>query len=227
MPSAAPACVGLIMDGNRRWAKERGLPTLEGHRAGLARVESIVRRAHERGVGTVVLYAFSTENWNRAPAEVSYLMALFERAFAEDFAALERDGCRLRFIGDLGRLPEKLRARAADAEARTAGGTAGTLAVALSYGGRAEIVAAANKLIAEGEGPATEDSFRAALWSADIPDPDLIIRTGKEKRLSNFLTFQSAYSELFFEDAYWPDFAPADFDRVLEEYAARERRRGR
>jgi undecaprenyl diphosphate synthase len=154
-------------------------------------------------------------------------MTLFERAFAEDFAALERDGCRLRFIGDLGRLPEKLRALAAAMEQRTAGGTAGTLAVALSYGGRAEIVAAANKLIAEGKGPATEDSFRAALWSADLPNPDLIIRTGKEKRLSNFLTFQSAYSELFFEDEHWPDFTPAHLDRVFDEYAARERRRGR
>ena len=223
-----PACVGIIMDGNRRWAKAKGLPTLEGHTAGLTRAKEIIRHAFTRGVGTVVLYAFSTENWNRAPEEVGYLMRLFANALDKEFAELVKEGARIRFIGDLARLPKELRTAAEKSEKENAQNTSGkTLVIALSYGGRAEIVAAANKLIKEGKQEVSEEDVSSALWSAGMPDPDIIIRTSGEKRLSNFLPWQSAYSELFFTTTYWPDFTPEEFDAILAEFAERERRHGK
>ena len=223
-----PACVGIIMDGNRRWAKERGLPTFEGHRVGLTNVKEIVRHAIiDCGVGTVILYAFSTENWNRSKEEVEYLMSLFSWAFENEFAELNKDGIRFRFIGQIDRLSENLQRIAREAEEKTANNKRGTLAVAISYGGRPEILAAVNRLLADKATAVDEASLRKAMWSADLPDPDIIIRTSGEQRLSNFLTWQSVYSELFFTNTYWPAFSKEEFDSVLAEYAERERRRGK
>lgn len=225
--SKAPRAIGFILDGNRRWAKENGLPTLEGHRRGMEKVREITSWAKEAGVTDVIVYAFSTENWNRAESEVSYLMDLFAE-FCDRWAAdVKKDGGRIRFIGQRERFSEALRAKMESAEASTASGEAGTLWIALSYGGRAEILAAVNALLAEGAQAVDEAGLRARMWSAEMPDPDLIIRTGGEERLSNFLAWQSVYSELLFTKTKLPAFSKEEFDRALLEYAERERRHGR
>ena len=215
------------MDGNRRWAKERSLPTLEGHRKGLDKVRDLVEWARDAGVEEVTLYAFSTENWSRTEEEVGYLMGLFELGFREHFAEVMEAGGRLRFIGERERMPEKLQALMNEAEEKSKDGAKGTLIIALSYGGRPEILAAVNTLLASGVKQVDEESFRAAMWSAGTLDPDLIIRTGGEKRLSGFLTWQSVYSELFFIDTKWPDFSKEEFDNIISDYASRERRLGK
>jgi undecaprenyl diphosphate synthase len=224
----APKAIGVILDGNRRFAKERGLPTLEGHRAGFEKVKELMRWAKELDIRTVYIYAFSTENWNRAPDEVSYLMQLFAQAFSGELIdeIVEDDG-RVVFLGDRSRIPSALVQEMERTEERTRNGKGGTLAVCLSYGGRAEILAAANKLIREGKEIESEEAFSAALWSAGLPDPDLIIRTSGEQRLSGFLTWQSVYSELFFTDTKWPAFTKEEFLSIIEEYATRERRKGK
>ncbi len=228
MTEHAPRCIGIIMDGNRRWAKEKGLASKAGHTTGFNRAKDIARHAFSKGVDTVMYYAFSTENWRREPEEVSYLMELFARALVDDLREIAEEGIRIRFIGDLARLPSGLQSAAACLQEESAtGGSGKTLVIALSYGGRAEIVAAANKLIAEGASTITEDDFAQALWTAGIPDPDVIIRTGGEMRLSNFLPWESTYSELFFTPTYWPDFSVGELDAILAEYAARERRHGK
>jgi undecaprenyl diphosphate synthase len=219
--------IGVILDGNRRWAKQRGLPTLEGHRKGSERVRDLLEWAHEEGVGTVYIYAFSTENWNRTPEEVEYLMQLFSEAFSGKLVdeVVKRNG-KIVFLGDRSRVPLELVKKMEETEDRTKEGTEGTLAVCLSYGGRAEIVAGVNALIKNGQSVDSEDTFKGALWGATLPDPDLIIRTGGEKRLSGFLTWQSVYSELFFVDTKWPDFSKKEFLDILSEYRNREQRRG-
>ncbi|MEK7101125.1 MAG: polyprenyl diphosphate synthase [Patescibacteria group bacterium] len=223
-----PNAIGVILDGNRRWAKEQGLPPFEGHREGSERVKDLVRWAREFGVGTVYIYAFSTENWNRAEEEVSYLMKLMAKFFAEGIVDdIEKEDGRVVFLGDRTRIPPELVSEMERTEERTRNGKAGTLAVCLSYGGRAEIIAAANKLIREGKEIQTEEEFSSALWSAGLPDPDLIIRTSGEQRLSGFLTWQSVYSELFFTATKWPAFTKEEFVSILEEYATRERRKGK
>lgn len=223
---AIPACVGIIMDGNRRYARERGLPTFEGHRRGLEKFKETTEWLFDAGVGTALYYAFSTENWNRAPEEVSYLMKLFASAIENELTALQKRGACVRFLGDLSRLHAPLREAARTLEEETKNGTKGTIVVALSYGGRPEILAAVNKLLAEGKREVDEISFRKAMWSADIPDPDLIIRTGGEKRLSNFLPWQSVYSEFAFTDTKWPAFSREELTRILADFTLRERRRG-
>lgn len=225
--STIPACIGLILDGNRRWARERGIPTLEGHRRGLDKIQDIARWAKKAGIGTVIVYAFSTENWNRTPEEVAYLMNLFEHMLAEGLKNVKKEGGRIRFIGQRERFSERLQKEMTRVEEETKNTSGHMLVVALSYGGRPEILAAVNRLLAEKRERVSEDEFRETMWSAGIPDPDLIIRTGKEKRLSNFLTWQSAYSELFFTDTYLPDFSEEEFNAILIEYASRERRRGK
>lgn len=221
-------CVGIIMDGNRRWARMHGLQSLKGHTAGREKAKEIVRHAFSRGVGTIILYAFSTENWNRSPEEVGYLMTLFGEALMREFDELSREGIQIRFIGDLSRLPDSLRAAAEKLEKESSCADSNKkLFIALSYGGRAEILAATNRLLAEGKKDVREEEMCAALWSADMPDPDLIIRTGGKKRLSNFLPWQSVYSELFFSDSLWPDFMKEEFDSMLAEFSLRERRHGK
>ncbi len=226
-PIVAPACVGIIMDGNRRWAKDHGLPTLEGHRRGLEKLKEITRAAFSAGVKTLYFYAFSTENWNRAPEEVSYLMNLFAGAIKNELAELKSEGVRVRFVGDLTRLSPELLNSARALEAETVHGQKGTLALCLSYGGRPEILAAVNTVLEAGKTQVSEEELRAALWGGDLPDPDLIVRTSGERRLSNFLTWQSAYSELAFTKTKWPDFTEAELLQIFSDYASRERRHGK
>ncbi len=223
---SVPACVGIIMDGNRRWARARGLPTVEGHRAGYEKLKEVVRWAKARGIGTVVIYAFSTENWNRSAEEVGYLMDLFRTVLSRELGEIEKEDLRITFIGERERFADDLRTLMENVEAKTAGARSGRLVVALSYGGRAEILAAAAKLAAAGVANPSEEEFAGALWTAGIPDPDLVIRTGGERRLSNFLPWQSVYSELFFSATHWPDFSEREFDEALADFASRTRRRG-
>jgi undecaprenyl diphosphate synthase len=226
--SPVPACVGIIMDGNRRWAKQAGKPTVFGHTAGYENLKTILRAAADSGVEHVVCYAFSTENWRRLEEEVGYLMGLFERALVEYVTRDLRDlsGVSIHFIGDRSRFSERVCALMEKAEA-VGEGTTPTFSVwvALNYGGRPELVRAVNQAVAAGH-PVTEETFSQLLDTAGMPDPDLIIRTGGEMRLSNFLPWQSVYSELFFTDTLWPDFSPAEFQSILDAYAERSRRYG-
>lgn len=221
-----PTCIGIILDGNRRWAKERGLPSLEGHRRGFENLKTVARLVRDRGVGHLVVYAFSTENWNRSAEEVGYLMDIFRKAIHDSVEELGEEGIRVRFLGERERFAEDIQAGMRDAEGRTSANEKLTLWICLSYGGRAEIVAGVRTLIERGE-DVTQETLRASLWSAEMPDPDLIIRTSGEQRLSNFLLWQAAYSELFFVKEHWPDFDAALLDDVLARYAQRERRHGK
>lgn len=221
-----PHCIGIILDGNRRWARERGLPTLDGHRKGFENLIDATRWVRDRGISHLAVYAFSTENWNRSPEEVSYLMDLFKTMAGAQLADLAAEGIRTRFIGQRERFSSEMQALMQETEAKGASDARLTLWTCLSYGGRAEIVEAAAILARRGE-TITEKTLRAAMWTADMPDPDLIIRTGGEKRLSGFLTWGSVYSELFFVKKYWPDFNENDLGAVLGEYAQRERRMGK
>jgi undecaprenyl diphosphate synthase len=227
MRPATPKCIGIILDGNRRWAKERGIPKLQGHNEGLrVTLKNTVRWVRDRDISHLAVFLFSTENWNRDKDEVEYLMELFHNVMKEEMEELGKEGVRIRFIGQRQRFSPDLQKLMEEVEHSTASNTKITLWCCLSYGGRAEIVTAAKELVASGE-EITEQSLRASMWSAEMPDPDIIIRTGGEKRLSNFLLWQAAYSELFFVDPYWPDFSEALLDGILHEYDDRERRHGR
>jgi undecaprenyl diphosphate synthase len=225
MNESVPQCVGIILDGNRRWAKAKGLPTLEGHRVGLGKIKETARFVSKRGVSHLALYMFSTENWNREAAEVAYLMDLFRGLIRKEIRELKEENVRVRFVGQRERFSEDLQLAMKDVEAQTALNTGLTLWCCLSYGGRAEIVAAARA--GAGAGNLTEDALANHLWTVGMPDPDIIIRTSGEKRLSGFLTWQSVYSELFFIDSHWPDFSEEIFDNILTEYKERERRHGK
>tara|TARA_B100000745_G_scaffold110507_1_gene70936 strand:+ start:2325 stop:2975 length:651 start_codon:yes stop_codon:yes gene_type:complete len=216
----------MIMDGNRRWARERGLPTLEGHKKGLGNFDKMTHWVRDAGAKHLVVYALSTENWNRSEKEVSYLMDLFQTAINDAFERLQEEGVRLHFVGDLARFPQKLQENFARIEKESEGNDDFHVWICASYGGRLEITRAAKDLADKGE-KVTEDSLRDAMWSAGMPDPDIIIRTGGEKRLSNFLLWQAAYSELFFSDTYWPSFTQEELHAILKEYAERERRYGK
>ncbi len=229
MAEIIPQHIGIIMDGNRRWAKARGLPTLEGHRRGYDKVKEVGEWCVARGVNVLTVYAFSTENWNRAADEVSYLMDLFYRALHTEIEEYMRRDIRLRVVGRREGLPEKVRRAAGDAEERTKNNSRGTLQLAVNYGGRAEIVDAVRALVATGVTPneINEESISAHLYAPDTPPPDLIIRTSGEQRLSGFLTWESVYSELYFTDVLWPDFSEKDIDAALAWYSDRERRYGK
>lgn len=224
-----PLCVGVIMDGNRRWAKERGLSTARGHEAGYETLKNIVRWAKTEGVGTLIAYAFSTENWNRSSLEVNLLMKLFERALTEIRNDARAEHTRVSFIGDRTRFSKAIQKKMEVIEHETEDGSVIHLVLAMSYGGRAEIARAAETLAASGKKKITEEDVAAHLWTGapTVPDPDLIIRTGGEMRLSNFLLWQAAYSELFFTKTFWPDLSEEEFKEILREYAHRERRRGK
>ena len=223
--SKTPACIGIILDGNRRWAKGRDLSALQGHTEGLNNLERAVGWVRDAGVGHLVVYAFSTENWNRSQDEVSHLMGLIIQEAHEQLQRLIEQQVRVRFIGQRERLSAEVRTAVEQMEEQSKNGNF-TLWVCLSYGGRAEIVEAARAMQKNGM-EITEDSFAQNLWSAGMPDPDIIIRTGAAQRLSNFLLWQAAYSELFFTDTLWPDFSQEELGRILTEYGARERRRGK
>lgn len=225
--TAIPKSIGMILDGNRRWAREHNLPPLEGHRRGMEKVKEVLSWAREAGIREFVVYAFSTENWNRTEEEVSYLMSLFAECCGSWSDEVKKQNYKLVFIGERDRLSATLQEKMKQAEEKTKDGNEGTLAVALSYGGRAEILAAVNALLAAKSESVDEASFRKAMWSAGLLDPDLVIRTGGEQRLSNFLTWQSTYSELFFTDTKLPAFAKEEFLSILDEFAKRQRRHGR
>ena len=231
-PARLPVHVAVIMDGNGRWAKQRNLPRVIGHREGVEALKRTLRLCSDWGIGALTAYAFSTENWSRPGEEVSFLMTLFERVLARELQALEEEQVRIRFLGDLEQLPAGLQQLIADATARTAANTGIHFNVCTNYGGRAELVRAARRLAercAAGElDPAAidEQSFSAELLTAGERDPDLLIRTSGEVRLSNFLLWQSAYAEMLFVDTLWPDFEPADLSRALDDFARRERRYG-
>lgn len=223
-----PVHLGFILDGNRRWAKKHGLPTYEGHLAGYTALKDVVLYAVDRGVKYVSLYAFSTENWKRPEGEVSYLMKLMLRAMKSDLKELINSGVRVRVLGDRKGLDEKLVTAIQQVEESTKHLTRGTVAVCFNYGGQAEIVEAARRLVADGLKPdeITEDTLRARLYEPEIPDIDMVVRTSGEQRLSNFMLWRVAYSELMFIDKFWPDMKHADIDVVLEEFANRHRRFG-
>jgi undecaprenyl diphosphate synthase len=231
-PPGLPAHVAIIMDGNGRWAAARSLPRVAGHRAGVEAVRRCVRMAIEAGVGFLTLYAFSSENWRRPAAEVLDLTGLLRHFLRAEIAELHQRGVRLRVIGDRSRFDGDIQRDLLAAEQRTAANTSLTLVVALSYGGRAEIVAAARAAAAAVRDgridpeQLDEAAFGQLLSTAGLPDPDLIIRTSGEQRLSNFLLWQSAYAELVFLDVLWPDFAQPHFAEALAEFARRERRFG-
>lgn len=222
-----PTSIGIILDGNRRWAKEHDVASLEGHKRGSETVKNIISWAHDAGVKEVVLYAFSTENWNRSPEEISYLMQMFEGACDEWTVEMKKRNAQVRFIGERSRLSASLREKMEETERETQNGTNGILWIAISYGGRAEILAGVNQLLKSGADTVSEEEFSKILWSSGMTSPDLIIRTGGEKRLSNFLTWQSVYSELFFTDTKLPDLSKEEFLSILQEYTERERRHGK
>lgn len=222
------AHVAVIMDGNGRWATQRGWPRLVGHRRGAERVRQIVRAAPELGIRWLTIYAFSTENWKRSTEEVLGLMAIFSRYIQREADKLAEEGVRVRFIGGRGRLDEKLQRLMAGIEARTATNTRLDLTIAINYGGRDELTRAFRRLIEEGRDPdsITEDDIAGALDTHDLPDPDLVIRTSGETRVSNFLLWQAAYAEYEFTPTLWPDFTPEELARILDRFSGRERRFG-
>jgi undecaprenyl diphosphate synthase len=225
--TSIPRCVGIIMDGNRRWARAHSLPVFEGHTEGYKRLQDFLHWAQDAAIPHVVAYAFSTENWNRSIEEVGYLMKLFRSILENETKEMVKNRIRVRFVGDRARFDTDLQKMMSDMETVTATASCDvTLHLLMSYGGRAELVAATNALLVDGVASVTEESFAHKLWSHPMPDPDLIIRTGGERRLSNFLSWQSVYSELFFVDALWPDFSRETFQSVLEEFALRQRRHG-
>ena len=229
---AAPQHIAVIMDGNGRWAQSRGLPRAAGHRAGAQAVRRTIEAAVAAGVGWLTLYAFSSENWRRPADEVLELTGLLRHYMRQELAELTRQGVRLRVIGNKARFDGDTRAELDRAECATVGNTRLNLNVALSYGARDEIVAAARAVAeaaARGDLDAAkldEAGFERFLSTAGMPDPDLVIRTSGEHRLSNFLLWQSAYAELVFLDVLWPDFSGTDFDAAVAEFARRERRFG-
>jgi undecaprenyl diphosphate synthase len=231
-PRALPRHVAIIMDGNGRWAKARGLPRVAGHRHGAEAARRAVTAAAELGVPYLTLFGFSSENWKRPTAEIRDLMALLRHYLCGEIAELHRNGVRLKVIGQLNSLAPDIVSLIEQAESVTRGNSRITLTIALSYGGRAEIVAAVRSIAAQaacGELVAAEvdeDCITRHLFTAEIPDPDLLIRTSGEQRISNFLLWQCAYSELVFTKTLWPDFAKPDLEQAIDEYCGRERRYG-
>ena len=220
------------MDGNGRWARKQGKARHKGHREGVKAVRATVEMAAERGIGYLTLFAFSSENWRRPEEEVSSLMSLFVEALRREVAELHRNNVRLRFVGALEQLSDGLRKKIAESERKTAGNTGLNLNIAVAYGGRWDIVKAVRSLAsksAAGEihsSDIDEDVFASELQLAGIPDPDLLIRTGGEQRISKFLLWDLAYAELWFTDVLWPEFDKAEFDKALADYASKQRRYG-
>jgi undecaprenyl diphosphate synthase len=229
---APPRHVAIIMDGNGRWAQARGLPRIAGHRHGAEAVRRTVTAAGELGIAYLTLFGFSSENWKRPTGEVDDLMGLLRHYLRREIAELHRNGVCLRVIGDRARLPEDIVRLIGNAESLTAGNSGLCLAVAISYGGRAEIARAARMIAAEAKAgslaPESVDErlFARHLLTAEMPDPDLVIRTSGEQRISNFLLWQTAYSEFVFTDTLWPDFGRSDLEKALRDYHGRERRYG-
>jgi len=221
-----PESIAIIMDGNGRWARERHLPVGAGHRAGAKALKKVVRAASDAGVKDLTVFSFSTENWTRPDSEVGDLMGLFCELIDREVPELNSENVQMRFIGRLGELDADLQARIAAAEAETAANTGLRLFVAMNYGGRREIADAARRFAAECGPDAGEAEFAQYLYAPELRDPELVIRTSGEQRLSNFLLWQSAYAELHFSDRLWPDFGPEDLEAAIAEYGRRHRRFG-
>ena len=231
-PGHVPGHIAIIMDGNGRWAKRRMLPRAAGHRRGAEAVRKAVMGCVSQGVKFLTLYAFSSENWKRPPEEVDDLMGLLRLYIRQELQELDENGVRVRFIGDRSRLSDDIRRLIEEAEIKTGANAKLTLIIALNYGSHAEIVRAARDIARDVKAglvdpdDITEDLFSQRLYTEEIPDPDLVIRTSGEKRLSNFLLWQSAYAELIFLDVLWPDFDESSLAGAIQEYQARERRFG-
>jgi undecaprenyl diphosphate synthase len=227
--SELPRHVAIIMDGNRRWARQRGLAELDGHAAGVEAIRTLLRHAVRRAVPVVTVYAFSRENWARSDEEVRGLFGLLEQAIRSETAELKTQGVRVRLLGRMDELPPDTRSSIGEALAETAGGDRLLLNVAFNYAGRTELVDAVRRIVASGLPPESVDetAIADALYTTGLPDPDLVIRTGGEQRLSNFLIWQAAYAELYTTEVLWPDFGADAFDAALLEFASRTRRFGR
>lgn len=223
---SVPRHIAIVMDGNGRWASKRFLPRIAGHKQGVDALKRIVSACPARGISTLTVFAFSSENWNRPAEEVSGLMDILAMALSREVPKLKRDGVRLRFVGARENLSVRVKKGLEEAEAATASNSVLTLNVCFNYGGRWDIASAAARLAAAGI-QITEQSLSESLALAHCADPDLLIRTGNEKRLSNFLLWQAAYSELYFSDLLWPDFDEAALDAALQDFASRERRYGK
>jgi undecaprenyl diphosphate synthase len=221
-----PHHLGIILDGNRRWAKAHNLPSLEGHRKGFETVKSIIQAAKNKDIKILTLFCFSTENWNRSTEEVNYLMDIFRKSLSDYFAEFNKKDVRINIIGQKNRFAKDIQELMKKVEEETKDNAAMTLNLALSYGGRAEIVDAVKKIVKSGINPdaITEETVKKNLWTSDV---DLVIRTGGEQRLSGFLLWQSAYSEFLFVNKFWPEFSEADLDAALANYALRQRRFGK
>lgn len=227
--SDVPRHIAIIMDGNGRWAKRRLMPRVAGHRKGVEALRGVIRSCAERGVTHLTVFAFSSENWRRPQEEVTLLMELFLRALENEVARLHENDIRFRVIGDLSGFSERIQALIRDAEALTRNNSRLTFTVAANYGGRWDIVQAVKKLVAAGvtQAEVSEAALAQHFSMADMPEPDLFIRTGGEQRISNFLLWQLAYTELYFTDALWPDFDDLALDKAIASYRTRERRFGR
>ncbi len=225
-----PKCVGIIMDGNRRWAKKRNLSSLKGHTKGYEKIKDLLSWSRELGVENVIVYAFSVENWKRSEKEVSYLLDLFRKSVKDFFSSMEKEKLKIKYFGDLSRFPKDLKDNIKNLEKKTEKYKDLNLFIALSYGGRQEILSAVKDVLRESKNRKinlTEKSFSDYMWSKGMPNPDIIIRTGGEMRLSNFLPWQSVYSELFFTKTYWPDFSEKEYKNIISSYGERERRFGK
>jgi len=219
--------LGIIMDGNRRWAKARRLLSFEGHRAGYNKIEEVLNWCNDAGIKILTLFVFSTENWKRSKEEVDFLMKILYRAFTKDVKKLHQHNVCVRVIGRKEGMPEKVKKAMLEAEALTKNNAASVLNLAINYGGRSELIDAFNKIAKNPSQKITEDLISKNTYTAGLPDPDLIIRTSGEYRLSGFLTWQSAYSELHFTKHHWPEFSKKDFDGALADFADRQRRFGK
>ena len=217
--------IAFIMDGNGRWAKKRGLPREVGHKYGAAKFKEVIKYCKDIGLQVVTVYAFSTENWKRPQTEVDALMKLFEDYIDECITQMEKYNVKIKFIGDMSRFNEIFRSKICAVETKTRNNSL-ILNVAINYGGRSELVAAFNKLVAEGKTEITESDISNAIYTCDSPDPDMIVRTGGDMRISNFLLWQSAYSELYFTDTLWPDISPAVINDAVKTFYSRKRRFG-
>jgi undecaprenyl diphosphate synthase len=225
--STIPTCVGVILDGNRRWAKERNLPTIEGHRKGYENLKALTEWTHEIGIPHLVVYAFSTENWKRASDEVGYLMDMLRSELIKRFSELRKDDTAVHMVGEIAMLPNDIQELIEELHRQNNPSAMFHVWVAVSYGGRAEIVSAVNTLLEKKVSHVNEEEFSSTLWTAGMPDPDLIVRTGGNHRLSNFLPWASVYAELFFVDTFWPAFTKEEYLQILQTFATRGRNFGK
>jgi len=223
-----PTRIGIILDGNRRWAKAHNVSIIEGHREGVRNLKRIALYAFDQGVQYLTVYTFSNENWDRSKEQVTDLMQVFREALKDIAKEYQKEGVRIRFVGRFARFPEDIKDQIPETEKSTKSGVRGTLIMCLGYGGRQEIVDAIKSISLQNiaQDDIDEETVQKNMYAPDIPDPDIVIRTGGQKRLSGFLTWQSIYSELFFTDTLWPAFSPEELEKILEEFVKRQRNFG-